>query len=83
MGITKKQIEKLSSHKNYIDGDEIYYLEQAEFVKQEKTDGVEYFYFEVYLDDEIMYSVIINSKNILDSECNCSYNQEGMIWDIL
>ena len=77
--ITKKQIQKYSSHKNYIDGDKMYYLEQAEFVKHERINGIEYFHFEVYLDDDIMCSEKINSRNILDSECNCGYNEKDMV----
>ncbi len=79
MGITSKQIERFAIHRNYISGVALYNSEMAEFVKHEKTDDVEYFHFEVYLDEDNMYSVKINSKDILDSECNCSYQREGKI----
>ena len=79
MKITLQQIKKSTIPQNYIHGVALYNAEMAEFVEHEPVNDKEYFHFEVYLDDDEMYSVKINSKDILDSECNCSYNQKGKI----
>ncbi len=79
MGIIAKQLEKLASHKNYINGIALYNSDLVELIEEENNIGEEYYHFEIYFNDDEIYYVKFNSESTIDSKCSCDFKPKGKI----